>query len=119
MFKKILSFITLITLSMPMYAQEDIAYQKPSKEILDLADFELAPAISMNSSKDQAILVYRNTYKTLDDLNQEEMHLGGLRINPRTSISSTISFYIIYAYVCTRRHCLSKAFQRNIGFGRF
>src|SRR5690606_38478509 len=93
MFKKILSFITLITLSMPMYAQEDIAYQKPSKEILDLADFELAPAISMNSSKDQAILVYRNTYKTLDDLNQEEMHLGGLRINPRTSISSTISFY--------------------------
>lgn len=95
MFKKILSFITLITLSMPMYAQEDIAYQKPSKEILDLADFELAPAISMNSSKDQAILVYRNTYKTLDDLNQEEMHLGGLRINPRTSISSTISFYTI------------------------
>ena len=93
MFKKILSFITLITLSMPMYAQEDIAYQKPSKEILDLADFELAPAISMNSSKDQAILVYRNTYKTLDDLNQEEMHLGGLRINPKTSISSTTSFY--------------------------
>src|SRR5690606_20142715 len=26
-------------------------------------------------------------------LNQEEMHLGGLRINPKTSISSTTSFY--------------------------
>lgn len=78
---------------MPMYAQEDITFQKPSKEILELADFELAPAISMNSEKNQAILVYRNTYKTLDDLNQEDIRLGGLRINPKTSISSTMTFY--------------------------
>ena len=78
---------------MPMYAQENITFQKPSKEILELADFELAPAISMNSEKNQAILVYRNTYKTLDDLNQEDIRLGGLRINPKTSISSTMTFY--------------------------
>lgn len=93
MLKKILSFTALITFSMSMYAQENITYQKPSEEILTLADFEMAPAISMNSTKDQAILVYRNTYKTLDDLNQEEMRLGGLRINPKTSISSTMTFY--------------------------
>lgn len=93
MLKKILSFTALITFSMSMYAQENITYQKPSEEILTLADFEMAPAISMNSTKDQAILVYRNTYKTLNDLNQEEMRLGGLRINPKTSISSTMTFY--------------------------
>jgi hypothetical protein len=27
------------------------------------------------------MLTYRATYKTLDDLNQDEMRLGGLRIN--------------------------------------
>ncbi len=93
MFNKFTLFVSVITLSMSMYAQENITYQKPSQEILTLADFEMAPAISMNSAKDQAILVYRNTYKTLDDLNQEEMRLGGLRINPKTSIASTTTFY--------------------------
>jgi hypothetical protein len=36
------------------------------------------------------ILTYRNTYKTLDDLNQDEMRLGGLRINYK---------YFQYGYV--------------------
>src|SRR5690606_27524269 len=34
----------------------------------------------------------RNTYKSLDELNQDELRLGGLRINPNTNISSTASF---------------------------
>ncbi len=38
------------------------------------------------------LLSYRNTYKTLDDLNQEEMRLAGLRINPITNISSTVTY---------------------------
>ena len=38
------------------------------------------------------LLSYRNTYKTLDDLNQTEMKLGGLRINPVTNISSTVTY---------------------------
>jgi hypothetical protein len=38
------------------------------------------------------LLTYRDTYKTLDDLNQDEMRLGGLRINPTTNISSTVTY---------------------------
>ena len=38
------------------------------------------------------LLSYRNTYKTLDELNQEELRLGGLRINPITNISSTVTY---------------------------
>jgi dipeptidyl aminopeptidase/acylaminoacyl peptidase len=38
------------------------------------------------------LLTYRNTYKTLDELSQEEMRLGGLRINPVTNISSTVTY---------------------------
>lgn len=74
------------------FAQEELTYQKPSKEILDLADYERAPSVSMDTKKDYMLLSYRNTYKTLDELNQEEMRLAGLRINPITNISSTVTY---------------------------
>ncbi|MDR6966042.1 dipeptidyl aminopeptidase/acylaminoacyl peptidase [Flavobacterium arsenatis] len=73
-------------------AQENLTYQKPSKEILDLVDYERAPSVSMDTKKEYMLLSYRNTYKTLDDLNQDEMKLGGLRINPVTNISSTVTY---------------------------
>ncbi|MFH6999118.1 prolyl oligopeptidase family serine peptidase [Flavobacterium sp. FlaQc-57] len=76
------------------FAQENLTYQKPSKSILDLADYERAPTVSMDTKKENMLLMYRNTYKTLDDLNQEELRLGGLRINPVTNISSTATYTI-------------------------
>ena len=73
-------------------AQENLDYQKPSAEILALADYERAPSVSMDTKKEYMLLSYRNTYKTLADLNQEEMRLGGLRINPVTNISSSVTY---------------------------
>ena len=73
-------------------AQENLTYQLPPKSILDLADFQRSPSVSMDSKKQFMLLSYRNTYKSLDDLNQEEMRLGGLRINPVTNISSTVTY---------------------------
>jgi len=73
-------------------AQENISYQKPSAEILKLADYDRPPSVLTNSKKDWVVFVYRPTYKTLDDLNQQEMKLGGLRINPVTNISSTVTY---------------------------
>jgi hypothetical protein len=45
-----------------------------------------APSVSMDTKKEYMLLTYRNTYKSLDDLNQDELRLGGLRINPITNI---------------------------------
>ncbi len=73
-------------------AQENVTYQNPSKEILDLANYERAPSVNMDTKKEFMLLSYRNTYKTLDELNQDEMRLGGIRINPITNISSTITY---------------------------
>lgn len=73
-------------------AQENITYQRPSAEILKLADFERAPSVMMNSQRDWMVFSYRNTYKSLDDLNQDEMKLAGLRVNPVTNISSSITY---------------------------
>ena len=74
------------------FAQENLTYQKPSATILALADYEKAPNVSMDSKKEYLLYSYRNTYKTLDDLNQDEMRLGGLRINPITNISSSVNY---------------------------
>ncbi|MDR6457650.1 dipeptidyl aminopeptidase/acylaminoacyl peptidase [Chryseobacterium vietnamense] len=73
-------------------AQENINYQKPSAEILKLADYERPPSVLMNSKKDWVVFTYRPTYKTLEDLSQNEMKLGGLRINPVTNISSSMIY---------------------------
>ena len=44
------------------------------------------------AKKDWMVFSYRPTYKTLDDLNQEEMKLAGLRVNPVTNISSSVTY---------------------------
>lgn len=87
-----LLFAVLLLTTFSLSAQVNISYQKPSKEILKLADYERPPSVSMDSKKETMLLLYRATYKTLDDLNQEELKLGGLRINPITNISSTITY---------------------------
>lgn len=88
------SFFALSLFFLPLFlcAQEDITYQKPSAPILALADYERAPSVSMDKKKEFMLLMYRSTYKTLDDLNQEEMRLGGLRINPVTNIGSSVTY---------------------------
>lgn len=89
---RILTFVACFGGFLNSSAQENITYQKPSPEILALADYERAPSVSMDTKKEYLLLSYRNTYKTLDDLNQTEMRLGGLRINPLTNISSTVTY---------------------------
>ena len=74
-------------------AQESLTYQTPSEEILQLADYTAAPSIRMSHDKQYAAFLYRPTYKTLADLNQQEVKLAGLRINPITNISSTLTYF--------------------------
>jgi len=91
--KAILILITLFSSSLLAEAQENLTFQKPSAEILALADYERAPTVTMDSKREYMLLRYRDTYKSLNDLNQEEMRLGGLRINPVTNISSTVTYF--------------------------
>ncbi|MHC5310298.1 S9 family peptidase [Myroides sp. LJL116] len=75
-----------------MYAQENVTYQMPSSEILELAEFQRAPAVSIDKDMQYMLLSYRDTYKTLEDLNLNEIKLAGLRINVDANISSTTTF---------------------------
>lgn len=70
------------------YAQENLTYQNPHKNILDLAEAPLAPSIRMDSEGKNIVFLYRSAYKTIEELSETEMRLGGLRINPVTNIGS-------------------------------
>ncbi|MBI3713937.1 MAG: prolyl oligopeptidase family serine peptidase [Burkholderiales bacterium] len=84
--------ITLLGTGFAATAQENIPYQTPPQSILALADVVRAPAVSMDSKKQMMLLSYRNTFKSLAELNQSELRLAGLRINPVTNISSTVNY---------------------------
>ena len=75
------------------FAQDNLDYQKPPKEILDLVDVELSPWVLMNESQTQMVMVYRNVYKSIEELSQEELRLGGLRIDPKTNIGSRVTYF--------------------------
>lgn len=85
--------VTIFLFTISASAQDNTTYQKPPKEILDLVDVERAPYVLMNESKQDMVLLYRDAYKSIEDLSQEELRLGGLRIDPKTNIGSRVSYF--------------------------
>ncbi len=73
-------------------AQENPTFQTPPESIMKLADYQRAPQVSIDTKKKFMLLTYRNTYKNLEDLNQKEMSMAGLRINPVTNIASATNY---------------------------
>jgi len=76
------------------FSNNNLGFQIPTKSILELADFVPSPTVTMDTKKEYILLSYRSAYKTLEDLNQKEINLGGLRINPITNISTGINYFV-------------------------
>lgn len=86
--KRLLIILFIAGTTAVAQAQLDLNYQEPHEDIKSLADIQLPPRISINSDGTKALLQYRNQYKTIAELSETELRLGGLRINPVTNISS-------------------------------
>ena len=91
--KRLYIFIFLVLLVLEVGAQVSLIYQKPSKEILELVDVSLAPSVLVNDSKDFMIFLYRDPFKSIEELSKEELRLAGLRIDPKTNIGSRVTYY--------------------------
>jgi dipeptidyl aminopeptidase/acylaminoacyl peptidase len=92
--KKIAAFlIAFFLVSGTLFAQEKLTYQKPPKEILELVDAPLAPSVLIDSKGENAILLYRDAFKSIAELSEPELRLAGLRINPVTNIGSRTTYY--------------------------
>jgi len=76
-----------------LIGQENLPYQTPDPEILKLVDVPLAPSVMMDEEKEWMILLYRDPFKTIQELSQKELRLAGLRINPATNIGSRVNYF--------------------------
>ena len=90
--KRLFYFSFIIVLS-HLFAQENLSYQKPPDEILNLVDVSLPPGVLMDDKKNYMVCIYRDQYKSIAELSEPELRLGGLRINPKTNIGSRTSYY--------------------------
>ncbi|PVW16355.1 alpha/beta hydrolase family protein [Marixanthomonas spongiae] len=91
--KKFSTLFIFLLIASAFYAQVDKNYQKPPKEILDLVEAPPAPSVIIDDEGDYVVLLYRNAYKSIAELSEPEMRLGGLRINPQTNIGSRTNYY--------------------------
>ncbi|MEM6525212.1 MAG: prolyl oligopeptidase family serine peptidase [Bacteroidota bacterium] len=91
---KKMNFIVLCLFTyVQIQAQGALTYQEPPEEIKQLVDAPLAPSVRIDSKAENIVLLYRNAYKTISELSEEELRLGGLRINPKTNIGSRTTYY--------------------------
>lgn len=86
---KLFAFLVVLN----VYGQKSLEYQKPSQEILELADVDLAPGVQIDSKGEHMVLLYRDQYKSINELSETELRLAGLRINPVTNIGSRTNYY--------------------------
>ena len=85
-------YTVLLLWIVKVQAHKSLKYQKPSKEILDLVDVPLVLSVFVDDNKDFNIFQYRDTFKSIEEISQEEMRLGGLRINPKTNVGSRVMY---------------------------
>ncbi len=88
--QRILFIIFSITLG---FSQDNIAYQTPPSEILNLVDYDRPPSVTYDREKKYMLFLYRDNYKSIEELSQKELRLAGLRINPKTNIGSRVTYY--------------------------
>ena len=90
--KNILMAICLLCITLTS-SQENVAYQTPPEAIAKLAEAPLAPSVRMTDDGAFMLLLYRDYYKSIAELSEDELRLAGLRINPKLNIGSRTSYY--------------------------
>ncbi len=79
-------------------AQVDLPYQKPPKEILELADAAPPPSAMIDGRAKYMALLSQPRFLSLEELAQPELKLAGLRINPRAHDASRSRYYTTLAF---------------------
>ncbi|MGC6421976.1 MAG: prolyl oligopeptidase family serine peptidase [Flavobacteriaceae bacterium] len=93
MYAKKIAIAVSLMLTFSAFAQEELGYQTPKKELLDLIDVDLAPAVLSNTENTVLVLISRSTYKNIADLSRKELRLAGLRVDPKRYIGSRTTYY--------------------------
>ena len=69
------------------------AYQKPSKQILDVLNAPLPPYLFVSPSGTHALIAQVRAYPSITDLAEPFIGLAGIRVNPRTNAQRLLFYY--------------------------
>ncbi len=104
-------FITLLTCCILVltgfstFAQEDVSYKLPPKDIADLLLAKPAPSVSIDTKGEWMLITEVSLYPSVEELAQPELRLAGLRINPNN-------------YAPSRQTFINNLYLKNIATGR-
>jgi hypothetical protein len=91
--KKMIFFLLAGSFLTGLQAQENLTYQKPTTGDPGTGRCSPGPSTIIDSKGETMVLLYRDQYKSIAELSENELRLGGLRINPVTNISSRATYY--------------------------
>ena len=77
-------WFVLLALTLPIGADQ-LVYQKPPKEILDILNAPALPALSVNPTRTYAALSATERYPGIDEVAAPMLRLAGIRIDPKTN----------------------------------
>lgn len=86
------SLLSLLGLVNDVSAQ-DKGFQQPVQELMQLADVELPPLPVISRKNQWMVFLQRKAYKSLEELGENELKLGGLRINPELYCPTRATVY--------------------------
>ena len=88
---------TFFLLAAALAVSGELTYQKPPREILDVLNAPPSPPISVNPSRDYAILMQPLRYPPIAEVAQPMLRLAGLRIDINTNGPHLPLYSISYA----------------------
>lgn len=94
MIKKLYLSLALCLLVISGFGQNAFRYQLPPKVMVDIADAEQTPSISISPDYKSVALLHRSGMPTIADLASEELKIAGLRIDPAVNGPSRSSYNI-------------------------
>jgi dipeptidyl aminopeptidase/acylaminoacyl peptidase len=80
--------LTLLSLAIPFLVSvraDEVLYQKPPKDVLDILNAPATPTLSVNPTKTYAVLSTAARYPSIAEVAEPMLRLAGMRIDPRTN----------------------------------
>ncbi len=74
--------VLLITIPVP---GDQLTYQKPPKDVLDILDAPAPPNLSVNPTRTYALMSDAERYPSIAEVSAPMLRLAGMRIDPRTN----------------------------------
>jgi dipeptidyl aminopeptidase/acylaminoacyl peptidase len=77
-----------------IYAQEELKYQIPPRDLAAVVDAPASPTVQLDPSGQYILFLTRSENPTIEDLSAEMLRLAGLRIDPRINAPSRSSYSV-------------------------